>query len=218
MEERGVEALVRVVSAPTPYEGAATLVEAYGMGYLVPNTVLLGDGETTDDPVEYAEMIASIYRANRNVVIIRADEDQMFGARSQIDVWWQSMRGNGSLMVTLGHLIASSLTWDKDALNVRMIVRDQEGAAEARSNLADLISSTRMVANVDVIVDDRPPLDVIGATSTAADLTFVGLPRPTEDIAEFTDHLRSVLERTRHLPAVAYVLAAQEVEFDRLLH
>jgi amino acid transporter len=217
MEERGVDALVRVVSAPTPYQGAATLVEAYGMGYLVPNTVLLGDGETTNDPIEYAQMVASIYRANRNVVIVRADADRVFGHRRHVDVWWQSMRGNGSLMVTLGHLVSSSLTWSKGGLNVRMIVKDQEGAAGARSNLADLISSTRMVANVDVIVDDRPPLDVIGATSTTADLTFIGLPRPTDDIEEFTAHLRSLLERTRHLPAVAYVLAAQEVEFDRIL-
>ncbi len=87
---------MRVVSAATPYEGAATLVEAYGLGYLVPNTVLLGDGETTNDPIEYAQMIASFYRANRNVVIVRADEDRLFGRRRHIDVWWQSMRGTGA--------------------------------------------------------------------------------------------------------------------------
>ena len=217
LEERGVEALVRVVSAPTPYQGAATLVEAYGMGYLVPNTVLLGDGETTQDPIEYAQMIASFYRANRNVVIIRADAERLFGRRRQIDVWWQSMRGNGSLMVTLGHLISSSLTWSNMGLNVRMIVKDQDGAAGARENLAELISSTRMQANVEVVVDGRPPLDVIGATSTAADLTFIGLPRPTEDLAAFADHLRYLIDQTRHLPAVAYVLAAQDIEFDRIL-
>jgi amino acid transporter len=217
LEERGVEALVRVVTAPTPYQGAATLVEAYGMGYLVPNTVLLGDGETTNDPLEYAQMIASFHQANRNVVIIQADPDRLFGARRQIDVWWQSMRGNGSLMVTLGHLISSSLTWSNVGLNVRMIVRDQDGAAGAEENLAELISSTRMQADVEVIVDARAPLDVIAATSTEADLTFIGLPRPTEDIEAFAAHLRYLIDRTRHLPAVAYVLAAQDIEFDRIL-
>ena len=217
LEERGVEALVRVVTAPTPYQGAATLVEAYGMGYLVPNTVLLGDGETTNDPLEYAQMIASFYHANRNVVIIQADPDRLFGARRQVDVWWQSMRGNGSLMVTLGHLISSSLTWSNVGLHVHMIVRDQDGAAEAEENLAELISSTRMQAKVEVIVDARPPLDVITATSTEADLTFIGLPRPTEDLEAFAAHLRYLIDRTRHLPAVAYVLAAQDIEFDRIL-
>jgi amino acid transporter len=217
LEERDVDALVRVVSAPSPYQGAATLVEAYGMGYLVPNTVLLGDGETTEDPLEYAQMIASFYRANRNVVIIQADPDRLFGSRRHIDVWWQSMRGNGSLMVTLGHLISTSLAWSNVGLNVRMIVRDQTGAAGARENLAELISSTRMQANVEVVVDARRPLDVIATTSTAADLTFIGLPRPTEDLEAFAAHLRYLIDRTRHLPAVAYVLAAQDIEFDRIL-
>jgi len=217
LEDRSVDALVRVVSAPTPYQGAATLVEAYGLGYLVPNTVLLGDGETTGDPIEYAQMIASFYRANRNVVIVRADEDRLFGRRRHIDVWWQSMRGNGSLMVTLGHLISSSLTWSNVGLHVRMIVKDEEGAAEARVNLAGLISSTRMQAKVDVLVDQRPPLDVISTTSTAADLTFIGLPRPSGEIDSFADHLNFLINRTRHLPAVAFVLAAEDVEFDRIL-
>ena len=217
LEERNVDALVRVVSAATPYKGAATLVEAYGLGYLVPNTVLLGDGEGTDDPLEYAQMIASFYRANRNVVIVRADEERLFGRRRHIDVWWQSMRGNGSLMVTLGHLISSSLTWSNVGLHVRMIVKDQDGAAIARSNLAELISATRMDAAVDVLVDQRAPLEVIKTTSTAADLTFIGLPRPTDDIEAFADHLRNLINQTRDLPAVAYVLAAEDVEFDRIL-
>lgn len=184
---------------------------------MVPNTVLLGDGETTEDPVEYAEMIASFYRANRNVVIVRADEERLFGRRRHIDIWWQSMRGNGSLMVTLGHLISSSLSWDNVGLHVRMIVRDHDGAAVARGNLAQLISSTRMQAAVDVIVDERPALEVISDTSTAADLAFIGLPRPNDDIEAFADHLRFLINRTRHLPAVAYVLAAEDVEFDRIL-
>jgi hypothetical protein len=120
-------------------------------------------------------------------------------------------------MVTLGHLISTSLAWSNVGLNVRMIVRDQTGAAGARENLAELISSTRMQANVEVVVDARRPLDVIATTSTAADLTFIGLPRPTEDLEAFAAHLRYLIDRTRHLPAVAYVLAAQDIEFDRIL-
>ena len=62
LAERKVDALVRVVSAPTPYVGASVLVEAYGLGGLVPNTVLLGDAETTSDAGEYAAMIRRIAR------------------------------------------------------------------------------------------------------------------------------------------------------------
>ncbi len=74
-----------------------------------------------------------------------------------------------------------------------------------------------MEAEVDVLVDDRPPIDVIRAVSSDADLTFIGLPRPDRDLQSFADHLKYLLERTRHLPAVAYVLAAEDVEFERIL-
>jgi hypothetical protein len=217
LAERGVDALVRVVSAPSAYIGAGVLVEAYGLGPMVPNTVLLGDGETTSDPSEYAAMVSSFYAASRNVVIVRARRDPAFGARKRIDVWWQGMRGNGSLMVTLGHLLATSLDWRGASLRVRMIVSDHTGAAGAQANLSELMTATRMDARVDVIVDDRPPIEIIGEVSKPADLTLIGLPKPTGDPQAFAAHLHSLLDATATLPAVAYVLAAEDVQFHTLL-
>jgi amino acid transporter len=216
LESKGVDALVRVVSAPTPYKGASLLVEAYGLGSLVPNTVLLGDGETTNEPEEYAAMVASFYEASRNVVIVRAQGENPFGRRRYIDVWWQGMRGNGSLMVTLGHLLVTSLAWRGAKLRVRMIVPDQSGAADARRNLSNLITSTRIDAEVHAIVDSRPPLQIINEVSSMANLTLIGLPAPNAD-EDFSGHMRQILDATRDLPAVAYVLAAEDVEFDVLL-
>ncbi len=183
---------------------------------MVPNTVLLGDGETTDDPNEYAAMVASFFEANRNVVIVRAQGENPFGRRRYIDVWWQGMRGNGSLMVTLGHLLVTSLDWRGAKLRVRMIVPEESGAADATQNLSDLITSTRIEAEVDAIVDSRPPLEVINEASANASLTLIGLPAPIDD-ETFAGHLRQILDNTADLPAVAYVLAAEDVEFDMLL-
>jgi hypothetical protein len=216
LADRGVQGLVRVVSAPTPYRGAALLVEAYGLGAFVPNTVLLGDGETTEDDLEYASMIASFYRANRNVVVVRAPTPA-FESRARIDLWWQGMRGNGSLIVTLGHLVSTSLTWRQATLNIRIIVRDAAGASGAAANLNELVSSTRIEATVDVIVDRRPPIEVIAERSAGADLTFIGLPVPDDDVEEFGRHLRQLMTDTATLPAIAFVLAAEQIAFERIL-
>jgi hypothetical protein len=70
---------------------------------------------------------------------------------------------------------------------------------------------------VDVIVDTRAPIEIIGEVSRQADLTLIGLPKPNGDSGEFADHLHSLLDATSSLPAVAYVLAAEDVEFDTLL-
>ncbi len=218
LEERSVEALVRVISAPTPYLGAAVLTEAYGLGVLVPNTVMLGDGETTSDPEEYGAMVARIHRANRSVVIVRADRDAAFGARKRIDVWLSSFAGNGALMLTLAHLLATSLEWSGATITVRMVVPRPEGAAEARANISGLVAAARIEATVEIVVDGRPPLDVIAGAASGADLTFLGMaPPPDDDPYQFGSALRAVMDRTASVPAAAYVLASSETSFDHIL-
>jgi hypothetical protein len=73
---------------------------------------------------------------------------------------------------------AASLSWRGASLQVRMIVSDDSGAAEAKGNLSELIASTRMNAQVDVIVDDRWPIEIIGEASRPADLTLIGRRSP----------------------------------------
>ncbi len=218
LEERSVEALVRVVSAPNPYVGVAVLVEAYGLGNLVPNTVLLGDGMTTSDPKEYAQMVARIHHANRSVVIVRSDDPRGFGDRRRIDVWLHGIRGNGALMITLADLLSKSLEWRQASVTVRMILSNPDGAAEATRNLGNLIESARIEAGVEVIVDARPPTVVISEKSSQADIAFLGLATPSRDEpAEFADQLQLLFERTSKVPTVAYVLASPEANIEHIL-
>ena len=215
--ERGVQALVRVVSAQTPYQGAALLVEGYGLGSLVPNTVLLGDGETTSDPVEYAAMVSGIHHANRNIMVVRANDEVGFGKNAIIDVWLHGVRKNGALILTLAHLLATSLRWRGAAINVRMIVRNRDGAGEAADNLNRLIATARIEAQVEVIVDERPPLEVIADRSRRADVTFLGLPTPGVDTDDFAGQLRFLLDQTESLSSAVFVLAAGETDHEVIL-
>ncbi|MGB7085327.1 MAG: amino acid permease, partial [Phormidesmis sp.] len=48
LERKGVQAFAKIVTADDPYTGSKQLLEAYGMGPLVPNTILLGDSEESD--------------------------------------------------------------------------------------------------------------------------------------------------------------------------
>ena len=218
LEERSVQALVRVISAPNPYIGISTLVEAYGLGSMAPNTVLLGDGATTTDPDEYGALVARIHRANRSVVMVRAEPERGFGLRKTIDVWLHGIRGNGALMITLAHLLATSLDWRGARITVRMIVENPDGANEARANLRELIDATRIEAEVAVIVDNRPPTTVISEASRATDLAFIGLAAPTDgDTTEFSRKMHELVEKTIDVPTVAYVLASAEANIEHIL-
>jgi solute carrier family 12 sodium/potassium/chloride transporter 2 len=62
---------VRIVTSDDPYAGAERLVEAYGLGPLVPNTIILGDNENPDVRDRYCQFIANLHQSDRNVVIFR---------------------------------------------------------------------------------------------------------------------------------------------------
>ncbi len=218
LAERDVTALVRVVSAPSAYVGASVLVEAYGLGGLVPNTVVLGDGATTTDRQDYADMIERIHHAGRNVVLVRATDEADFGDRRRIDVWLGSMRDNGALMITLANTMTSSKSWRNATLNVRMVVGHHGAADEVRQNLEAIVASARLVANVDVIVDTDPIAAVISNAAAHADLTFVGLPDPCVYPDDFADRLDATLSNTVTTSPIAYVLASADVDLESLLN
>ena len=95
-----------------------------------------------------------------------------------------------------------------------MIIKNPEGAVDARRNLSALIGTARIDVTVDVIVDQRAPTEVISEVSKHADLVPMG--RPTPD-PEFRERLEQLMSETRTLPAVAYILASTEAELDDIL-
>ena len=217
LSERDVNALVRVVSAPSPYVGASVLVEAYGLGSLMPNTVVLGDGETTSDPDEYATMVQRIHDAGRNVVVVRAPDDTTFGERKQIDVWLRSIRDNGALMIVLADTLRSSKLWRRSKVTVRMVVPLQAAAEEVTENLRELFTTARIRVEIDVIVDERPVHEVIGERAESADLTLVGLPDPCVDQDGFAHRLEATLTLVSTERPVAFVLGSNDVDLEALL-
>jgi amino acid transporter len=217
LAERDVDALVRVVSAPSSYIGASVLVEAYGLGGLVPNTVLLGDGETTSDPVEYATMIKRLHDAGRNVILVRADEGTDFGSRRSIDVWLSSMRDNGALMITLANTLRAARSWRKATITIRMIVESEEAVEEVARNLRSLLAQARLVAGVDVIADARPVPEVISDGFGSPDLILIGLPDPCQHADDFSAPLAEMLASIHTTSPTAFVLASNDVDLEALL-
>ncbi|MDH3306913.1 MAG: Na-K-Cl cotransporter [Acidimicrobiia bacterium] len=217
LEERSVEALVRVTRASDVYTGAADLVEAYGIGPLVPNTVLMGDSESADDIGAYCRLLESIYEARRNVVVIKAaDPEDAFGERRRIDIWWQGKKGNGALMVTLAYLLLTGIEWSDATVSLKMIAPNPDAQAEMKQNLDGMIEASRMGFKTEVVLDDRPAAEAIADRSRGADLVMLGMARPDE-VDDFTGYYQQLGERFAALPTVAFVLASELVEFGEIL-
>ena len=216
LDKRGIDGLVRVISAEDPFAGTELLVEAYGLGPLVPNTILLGDSEQSELRPRYCAMVEHLWRARRNVVIVRDADRVGFGARKRIDIWWGGLQGNGALLMILGHLLKTSLAWREADVRLKMVVPTAAAADGARRNLADMMERTRTGLQVSVLVaDDRPALDLLHDSSLGADLILMGIAAPDE--GDFTAYFEQLRARTSGLPCTVFVLASEDVAFREVL-
>ena len=219
LKRRGVEAFVRLVTAPDPFVGAMRLVEVYGFGHLVPNTIILGASEHVDRRDRYCDMIKTFHAKKRNVVIIRDPDHIGFGARRTIDVWWGGLQANGGLMLVLAYLLRTNVDWEDAQVRLKLAVKTPEAAREARTNLEALLAGLRIgEIQLDIIeAGDRPFAEVLKVASADADIVFLGVAAPSDTAGEFRGYYDRLQEMSQGLPPTAFVLADGTLEFAEVL-
>ncbi len=229
LERKGVQAFAKIITADDPFTGAQTLVEAYGMGPLVPNTVLLGDTEDPDiGSIErYCDTIRVCHEAQRNVIIFRGEKNEddetesflppMFvrDEKRQIDVWWGGLQSNGGLMLILAYLLRTSWLWRAAEIRLKLVVPDEAAAQAAEVNMEALTNSLRIGATSEIILaEDRPFDAILQESSAAADLVFLGIGVPDDNFPQYYQALR---DRTAGLPPTILVLASENLDFSEML-
>ncbi|PSN10893.1 Na-K-Cl cotransporter [filamentous cyanobacterium CCT1] len=221
LDRQGIKAFVRLVTAPDPFSGMEKLVDAYGIGPLVPNTVLLGDTEAENTRDRFCQMIATCHQARRNVLIFRSQPEHYptvggpKPTRRRIDVWWGGLQANGGLMLILAYLLRTSGRWRNADIYLNLVVPNEPAKAAAEQNLEQLVKSLRIGAIPNVIVArDRAFDNILKTTSQTADLVFLGLAAPEDS---FTDYYLDLQRRTSALPATILVLASEDLAFAEVL-
>ena len=215
LKKRGVRALVRVITADDPFDGAMRLVETYGLGPLVPNTILLGDSEEPSRREQFCNAIAQIHASKRNVVIFHENIQQGFGGRRRIDVWWGGIQANGSLMLLLAYLLHTDINWRNGRIYLKLVVPDDAAAAAAADNLKEYIEKLRIDVTPQVLISQgRPFREILRQHSRNADLVFMGMATPKENYMEYYENLQA---KIADLPSTIFVLAAPDFAFSSVL-
>lgn len=217
LDRRGVRSLVRIVPSDDPFGGSRMLVSAYGLGTLVPNTIVFGDAESDASIAEFCRTLSYLHDARRNVVVVRNNSEKGFGRREIIDVWWGGLRGNGGLMIILGYLLSASLEWRGATVRLNMVVPRDAAAETARANLESIVSRMRTGAMPVIHVSDgRPFHELLHASSHDSDLVILGVAEPRDD-DDFVRYWKSVQARLSGLPTTLLVLASEDLAFDDIL-
>ena len=217
LEKRDIQAFVKLIEAPDTSTGAQQLIDTYGIGPLMPNTVLLGDTETDDHEARerYCQIISKCHQAKRNIVILRNPPSQMPQFPKRIDVWWGGLQANGGLMLILAYLLRTGMRWRSANICLKLVVSNQAAAQAAQTNLNQLIDTLSIGAQPKIIVAEGRPFDsILRSSSATADLILMGLATPDD---EFTEYYTSLQNKTMNLPPIIFVLAAEDLAFSELL-
>jgi hypothetical protein len=220
LQKREVEAMVKIFPSPDMLSGARALVRAYGYGPLSPNTILLGDTENRSSFNEFAELIELVYRTQRNLIMLREADIQVAEEADTIDVWWGGNKDNIGLILTLAYQIQKSPVWKESRLVIKTIVETEDEREAARERLATFIEEQRIPAETEVLIKKLPSFfEIIRQSSGDAGLVFMGMrpPRKEESVEDYSRYYGSLMETTREMPPLALVLAAEAIEFRKVI-
>ncbi len=213
LNDKNIRTLVRVTRSDNPFTGAMQLVNSYGLGSLMPNTILLGDTEEANHHSSYSQMINHFYNSKRNVVILQNDFMLNYTTKKRVDLWWGGLKGNGGLMMILGYLMKNSPHWQNIEICIKMVVPTEEAAKGANANLTNLLADMRVGFNTQVIVSKgRVFWDILKEESADRDMVMLGLKQPDDDFANYYNTLK---QNTKDITNKIFVLASQDIEFTR---
>jgi hypothetical protein len=216
LREKNIKTLIRVTRAEDPFVGSKQLVNSYGLGSLVPNTVLLGDTEENSHHSAYCEMISHFYQSKRNVIILQNDFKLDYIGTKQIDLWWGGLKGNGGLMMIIAHLIKTSPRWRRISVCVKMVVATEEAAKGTRENLKSILHEMRVDFNSEIIVSaGRPFWDILQQESQDSTMVMMGLKTPDDDFANYYKQLKV---NTQAIKNKVFFLASEHIEFEDVLN
>ena len=221
LKKHDITALVKVVHANTRFEGVRNLIQTYGFGPIVPNTILLGESDDKTKYDDYAKFVKMAADSQRNIAIVKeADSsNRVEHERKRIDLWWGGRTNSGALMIALAHLMRKNEEWAKADLILKTVVATEDEVEGAKLKIENFITRSRLNAQSKVIRKlSGTVFNTIRESSKDADLVFLGIraPEPDETLEEYEKYYINLVEEVKSMPLLIKTLAAENVEFQRI--
>ena len=218
IQKGNFSAFALVVVAHSMATGIQSIIQAYGVGALKANTILLNWLGQSPNRIlklhdqEFAKNLRAARLYESNLVILDAKPDKwtvLTEANNNdltIDVWWQD-DATGHLMLLMAYLMTRSELWSDARIRLLAINSGHPGNHTVES-LIEMLEEVRIDAEPEII--ENADADVIAEHS--ADSTLVFLPFRLKD-NHVVDPFGNPMEDTLFLlPVVAMVLAAKDIE------
>lgn len=224
LAKRDVPAIVELAVANTIEEGAEALIRYYGLGPVRPNTILMGVAEDPETQAMSVRLILLCSRLKRNVVLVREgaqplEQVPMFWGRN-IHVWTDENKGNNAFIIALAFMLQTSPEWRGADLDFWRQVFSAEEEEARHKDLRNFVQTSRLSAGIR-LAREAPGTDIFqsmhkGSGNANFILTGLRQPRENETVEAYLAYYRDLLRRSEGLPAIAFILAGEEMDFEQI--
>lgn len=205
--------------------GNHQIVQNYGLGPLQPNTIILKTPKDSKAVPSLCKLITESFILQKNIVLLKVDEEDLSFHEEkkdkQIDLWWGGKyHCNFELCLALAHIMQNDKTYLGSTITIKTLVKNEA----SRIHVTKLFEKYRHVLRFKNLCF-KPYLDEaedfyshITNYSTEATLTFLGLRAPLtgESPEDYAAYFKMLMQKTETIPAVAYVLAGEKLDFQRI--
>ncbi|MEM7334150.1 MAG: amino acid permease [Chloroflexota bacterium] len=187
IQKNHIDAFAAVEIVSSFETGVLTVSQAYGIGRLESNSVMMGWSGTPEGRTVLMNLTRRLVALKKSVIFLHMDEEKQFGQQQVIQVWWGGRGGNADLMLLLAHLIRLHQDWRGATIRLLRVTDSEAGVESTQNHMQAMLDSIRVDAEPVVLVRDsqqEPMREIICRHSADADLTFLGLSMPDEASAD----------------------------------
>lgn len=231
LEKNNIQALVQINYADKVVSGMHQMIENYGIGPLMPNTVVFGgisQGESTSD---FAKVIQSAHQKHCNVVIIsdkniltlKEDTPASKTFHGDIHLWWDDQsEKNTEFMLVLAHMLERNPAWKKAKICLKGTVSSEMQRHEKLTELRDFGLRKRLHFDAEVYIatgGQQERFDLIKRFSNNAGIVFLSLhgPESHKTIDDYALYLQDISQKSVGLPPSALVLSSEHTPSQTIL-
>jgi amino acid transporter len=218
--KNGFSAFALVVVAPNLQTGIQSIVQAYGVGALKANTILLNWLGQSPNRIlnlhdqDFARNLRAARLYDCNLVILDVKPDKWTALTETdkknliIDVWWWD-DATSRLMLLMAYLMTRSELWSDARIRLLAVGSSQSGD-QSIDSLHKMLEEVRIDAEPEII--ETADADAVAEYSADSSLVFIPFRLKKNQVV---DPFGNPMEDTLFLlPIVAMVMAAKDIDLD----
>lgn len=217
-----IKSFVKVNEAPTLTVGMKHMMEYYGLGPLVPNTILLGGIKIKDDGAEFIEVTQFAYERHYNVVIMNPSNHAI--KAKNIHLWWDNSNpDNSNLMLVLAYMFQCNPEYKNKRIFVKAIVNYELEKKGKLEELEKMSIEKRLPIDVEVFVGSsevQSRVNLIKEFSKDAEIVLMGLdtpPKQGQPVDRYIEYLNILSRAAEQLPSLVYVGSSETAPLEVVL-